>query len=98
MPSVTGELLAGVLLGPSLLGWVEPTQVIRLLAEIGIILLLFEVGLETDIMRLVRTGMKPIIVAAAGLVWPMALGFIVSYFFGYIRISQPMSRGDLAVS
>lgn len=80
-PPVIGELLAGVLLGPSLLGWVEPTQVIRLLAEIGIILLLFEVGLETDIMRLVKTGLKPIIVAIGGVVLPMAMGFIASYFF-----------------
>ena len=65
-PSVIGELAAGVLLGPSLLGWVEPSTVIRLLAEIGIILLLFEVGLETDVLRLIRTGTKPLVVAAAG--------------------------------
>src|SRR4030066_2055119 len=69
-PPVIGELLAGVLLGPSLLGWVEPTTVLRLLAEIGIILLLFEVGLETDILRLIRTGVKSVIVAAAGIVLP----------------------------
>jgi Kef-type K+ transport system membrane component KefB len=79
-PSVIGELLAGILLGPSLLGWVEPSQVIRLLAEIGIILLLFEVGLETDLLRLVRTGLKPIVVAAAGVVLPFALGFGAARF------------------
>ena len=56
-PRVMGELCAGVLLGPSLLGWIEPAGVIKLLAEIGIILLLFEVGLGTDIKRLVRTGL-----------------------------------------
>lgn len=78
-PPVIGELLAGIVLGPSLLGWVEPTQVIRLLAEIGIILLLFEVGLETDVMRLVRTGAKPMIVAAGGVAFPFALGFAVSF-------------------
>jgi hypothetical protein len=43
-PAVIGELFAGVVLGPSLLGWVEPTEAIRLMAGIGIILLLFEVG------------------------------------------------------
>lgn len=78
-PSVIGELLAGVLLGPSLLGWVEPTPVIRLLAEIGIILLLFEVGLETDLMQLARTGLKPVIVAFVGVVAPLAGGFGVAY-------------------
>jgi Kef-type K+ transport system membrane component KefB len=90
-PPVIGELLAGVLLGPSLLGWVEPTPVIRLLAEIGIILLLFEVGLETDILRLIRTGVKSVIVAAAGIILPFAalaaiyvfdLSLITSLFIG----------------
>jgi len=79
-PPVIGELLAGILLGPSLLGWVEPTPVIRLLAEIGIILLLFEVGLETDVVRLARTGLKPVIVALAGVIAPLAGGFGVAYW------------------
>jgi Kef-type K+ transport system membrane component KefB len=77
-PSVIGELAAGVLLGPSLLGWIEPTTVIRLLAEIGVILLLFEVGLETDVMRLVRTGTKPILVALGGVVLPAASGYALA--------------------
>ena len=80
-PPVIGELMAGVLLGPSLLGWVEPTQIIRMLAEIGIILLLFEVGLETDVMRLVRSGIKSATVATAGVVLPMTLGFVASYVY-----------------
>ena len=79
-PSVIGELAAGVLLGPSLLGWVEPSAVIRLLAEIGIILLLFEVGLETDILRLIRTGTKPLVIAAAGVILPFTLGFAAASF------------------
>ncbi|HEX9173133.1 MAG TPA: cation:proton antiporter [Telluria sp.] len=79
-PPVIGELLAGVLLGPSLLGWVEPTPVIRLLAEIGIILLLFEVGLETDILRLIRTGVKSVIVAAAGIILPFAFGALAAIY------------------
>jgi len=79
-PPVIGELLAGVLLGPSLLGWIEPSTVIKLLAEIGIILLLFEVGLETDVMRLVKTGAKPIIVAIAGFLLPFLFGYGVSHY------------------
>lgn len=85
-PPVIGELAAGILLGPSLLGWVEPSQTIRLLAEIGIILLLFEVGLETDVMRLVKTGLKPIIVAAAGVALPFALGFAVSHWLFHQKL------------
>lgn len=76
-PPVIGELLAGVVLGPSLLGWVEPAQAIRLLAEIGIILLLFEVGLGTDVRRLIHSGKQSVIVALAGFMLPLLLGFVV---------------------
>lgn len=78
-PPVIGELAAGIVLGPSVLGWIAPTTVIQLLAEIGIILLLFEIGLETDIMRLVKTGTKSLRVAAAGVILPFASGFGASY-------------------
>ena len=79
-PSVIGELVAGVVLGPSLLGWVEPVNAIKLLAEVGVILLLFEVGLETDVGRLVRTGLKPVVVALAGFGLPLLFGFALGYW------------------
>jgi len=79
-PSVIGELTAGVVLGPSLLGWLEPNEVLKLLAEIGIILLLFEVGLETDVRRLVNAGRKSFAVAIGGFVVPFALGFSLGYW------------------
>lgn len=79
-PAVIGELFAGVVLGPSLLGWIEPTEAIRLMAGIGIILLLFEVGLETDVKRLVRTGMASVVVAFAGFVLPLLFGFALAYW------------------
>lgn len=80
-PPVIGELLAGVILGPSLLDWVEPAEAVKLLAEIGIIMLLFEVGLETDIKRLVETGFKSFIVAFMGLNLPFVFGFSLAYWF-----------------
>jgi Kef-type K+ transport system membrane component KefB len=79
-PSVIGELFAGVVLGPSLLGWIEPLEAIRLMAEIGIILLLFEVGLGTDMKRLVGTGFKPLVVAVASFVLPLVFGFTLGYW------------------
>jgi len=79
-PSVIGELVAGIILGPSLLGWLEPNDVLKLLAEIGIILLLFEVGLETDIKRLANAGQKSVIVALGGFFVPFLLGFALSYY------------------
>ena len=71
-PPVLGELAAGLFLGPSLLGWVTLNDTIKMLAEIGIILLLFDVGLETDIKRLTQSGKNSIIVAIGG-------GFVTSW-------------------
>jgi Na+:H+ antiporter len=98
-PSVIGELLAGVVLGPSLFGWLEPTQTIKLLAEIGIILLLFEVGLETDLKRLARTGAKSVLVAAAGFILPLLLGFSLSYWgFGLSLLVSLFIGGTLTAT
>lgn len=79
-PAVIGELFAGVLLGPSLLGWIEPTTTIQLLAEIGIILLLFKVGIETDIRRLINAGRQSLIVAIGGFLMPLVSGFALGYW------------------
>lgn len=76
IPSVLGEVFAGVLLGSSILGVVEPNYVLKVLAEIGIILLLFEVGLETDFMRLKSAGKKAIVVAIMGVLLPFFSGFL----------------------
>jgi len=80
VPPVMGEMLVGILLGPSLLGWVEPTEVIKLLAEFGLILLLFEVGLDVDVGSLMTSGRKSIIVAIGGFVAPFLGGFALSYW------------------
>lgn len=81
-PAVLGELIAGVLLGPSLLGLIEPIEIIKFLAEIGLILLLFKVGLESDITELMRAGSSAAIVALTGLIAPFILGYGVSIWFG----------------
>ncbi|HEY9052895.1 MAG TPA: cation:proton antiporter [Gammaproteobacteria bacterium] len=80
MPAVIGELAAGLILGPTVLGIIELNDVIRLMAEIGIILLLFSVGLETDVRRLVDAGRDSLIVAIMGFVMPFLLGFSLSYW------------------
>lgn len=81
MPSVLGELFAGILLGSSVLGIVEPNKVLKILAEIGIILLLFEVGLETDFTRLKNAGPKSLVVALLGVILPFTLGLFTAYYF-----------------
>jgi Kef-type K+ transport system membrane component KefB len=98
-PSVIGELLAGVALGPSLLGWIEPSHTFRLLAEIGIILLLFEVGLETDVMQLVRAGTKSVVVALSGFILPFAFGFALCFWgFGLEMIVSLFVAGTITAT
>lgn len=82
-PAVLGELLAGVLLGPSLLGLVPVSAGITLVAEIGVILLLFEVGLETELAKLLRVGGPALAVALGGMVLPFGAGYLVTRALGY---------------
>ncbi len=81
VPAVIGELIAGVILGPTLFGFIEPHGVIRILAEVGIILLLFEIGLETNIGDLLDAGKKSIVVAVGGFVLPFVLCFSLSHYW-----------------
>jgi Kef-type K+ transport system membrane component KefB len=82
-PAVLGELLAGVLLGSSLLGLVPLSAGIQLIAQIGVILLLFEVGLETDLAKLLKVGGPAMAVALAGMVLPFGGGFLLTRALGY---------------
>lgn len=75
LPSVLGEILAGVALGPYALGWIHPADVIHLIAEMGAIFVLFHAGLETNPQDLIRVGRKSLLVAVAGIVVPFLLGF-----------------------
>jgi Kef-type K+ transport system membrane component KefB len=99
VPAVIGELLAGLLIGPSLLGWVSPDATMKLLAEIGIILLLFEVGMDTDLFRLARSGLKPIIVAVVGFLLPFALAYaLCRWVFGLDELVALFIGGTLTAT
>ena len=74
VPAVLGEILAGILIGPSLLGWVEPSDVLFMLAELGVILLLLQVGMEMDLGELGKVGRASLLVAVIGVVAPFATG------------------------
>jgi len=80
IPSVIGEILAGVLLGPTFLALIEPDDMIRVLAEIGIIMLLFQIGLETNIGDLVKSGYKSVIVALGGFILPFVTCYSLSFY------------------
>ncbi len=79
-PAVLGELLAGVVLGGSVLGIIPADgtirEVIQLLAEVGVAILLFEIGLETDLKERFRVGPSDTLVAIVGVVTPFLLGFL----------------------
>jgi Kef-type K+ transport system membrane component KefB len=83
-PAVIGELIIGVIVGSSVLGWVnvEDGDIVSILAEIGVILLLFEVGLETDVYEFRRLGGPALRVATLGVVTPFLLGLAAAKFAG----------------
>src|SRR3954452_25259578 len=87
VPAVVGEIVAGVLVGPSVLGLVgQHDKELRTLGEIGVILLLLEVGMEMDLPELAKVGRSSLLVATAGVIAPLVLGvmameLIVGYDF-----------------
>lgn len=82
-PSVLGELIAGVILGGSVLGLLDPADpVIAAFAEIGVLVLLFQIGLHTDLKGLIKVGTNATVVASIGVAVPFALGFFVTRALG----------------
>ena len=81
LPHVVGALLAGVILGPSVLNILQETDFISRMAELGVIVLMFTAGLESDISRLRSTGKHSFIVALLGVIIPLIGGTIVAYIF-----------------
>ncbi len=77
-PAVVGEILAGVVIGPSLLGWVAPSEIITILAEIGVIFLLFTVGLETKPQAIFRVGRRALMVGVLGVILPFIAGYFIA--------------------
>lgn len=81
MPSVVGSLLAGIILGPALLNIVQPSDLISSLSEIGVIVLMFEAGLDTSITDLKNAGLKALWIALLGVLVPLAMGFLVGSMY-----------------
>lgn len=80
MPAVVGALLAGIILGPSVLGWItldgDTGLFLEMMAEVGVILLMFNAGLETDLSELKKNGVASFVTALCGVVVPLLGGFI----------------------
>lgn len=81
MPQVVGALLAGLILGPAVFGIVHETDFIKQVAELGVIVLMFSAGLETDLKELTKCGKASFIIALVGVIVPLVGGFAVATFF-----------------
>ncbi|ERI10947.1 cation:proton antiporter [Aneurinibacillus aneurinilyticus] len=81
-PSVLGKLLIGIVLGPALLGVITSTDVLGELSQIGVILLMFIAGLETDMDEFKRTGKASTYVGIAGIIAPLSLGYVAGSMMG----------------
>ena len=82
LPQVVGALLAGVIFGPALLGFIEPNEMITMIAEIGVLLLLFEAGLESNLNKLRKSIKSYLLIAIFGVALSLAGGFAIAYIFG----------------
>lgn len=80
-PQVVGEIVAGLLIGPSILGWVDQSEFLIQMAEVGVILLMFSAGLETDLKDLMKTGPIAALIACAGVFIPLACGAVLYMAF-----------------
>lgn len=88
LPGVVGEIAAGCVIGPSLLGWLQPAQIVPgspldVLAELGVVLLLFSVGLETRLEDLKKVGKSAVLVGVLGVVVPFGAGALWAHGEGY---------------
>ncbi len=89
-PMVVGEILAGLIIGPCLLGWVQPTDFILQMAEIGVILLMFSAGLETNLKEMIKTGPKALLIACAGVFVPLVGGTLLYMcIYGFSAVGTP---------
>ncbi|MBQ7433748.1 MAG: cation:proton antiporter [Lachnospiraceae bacterium] len=81
IPQVVGQILAGLLIGPCVLGVVEQTSFLSQMAEIGVILLMFETGLGTNLKELIKTGPKATLIACCGVAVPLLGGTLLYMAF-----------------
>lgn len=76
-PMVVGEIIAGLVIGPCLLNIVKPTEFISMMAEIGVVLIMFSAGLETNLQELKKSGLAALVIACIGVLVPLAGGTLL---------------------
>ncbi len=102
-PALLGELLAGIILGPSLFGIIQPDETLIVLSELGVFFLMFYAGLESNPGQLARYKKQAFLVGVGGYIIPFIMGYIASRAFGLsilqsLFIGQALSITAIAVS
>ena len=87
-PGIVGEILAGVIIGPGVLAWIQPDELLKALAELGVMLLLFRVGLEVKAREFVRVGKTAALAALGGVVAPFLAGWSIMAAHGASSIES----------
>lgn len=82
-PSVLGKILVGIVLGPALLGWVQETELVTVFSEIGVLLLMFLAGLETNLNDLNENKKSATFVAIGGVVAPIVMSYFVGQYYNF---------------
>lgn len=81
-PSVLGKIVIGIILGPALLGWVQDSEIMHTFSEIGVLLLMFLAGLETNLEDLNRNRKAAMFVAIGGIIAPIVMGYVGAHYYG----------------
>lgn len=98
LPPLVGEIVAGLLIGPAFLGWIAPSAVLHSLSELGVMFLLFTVGLEVKAAELKRVGASATLVALGGVVLPFAAGWAILTFSGATQIEACFAGAALVAT
>jgi Kef-type K+ transport system membrane component KefB len=85
-PGIVGEIIAGIVIGPSVLGWIAPNDFLSALSQLGVMFLLFRVGLEVKASELLKVGGTAVVVASAGVAVPFLLGWGILRMWGQPHI------------
>ena len=93
LPHVVGALIAGLLLGPAVLGIIQETDFLKTTASLGVIVLMFTSGMETDIHELKKSGKAAFVIALIGVLLPLAGGFAVGCYFNNPELLVNNSAG-----
>lgn len=81
VPEIVGALLAGILLGPSMLNWVKDSEALDIIAKIGVLLIMFSAGISTNIKQIKSTGKASLLITILGVILPLGLGYLVACIF-----------------